>query len=278
MQSEFFIFDGIESSEMEQYLIRMSSGGVSSPFFGGQNIQEGNMRNKVIPYLFGTETKPISFTIEITPIDANGAKKKWTPQLKREIGRWLIHDTYKPFQTSDDLGKIYYAMVTEAPNFQLYDDEGHIPFTFRTNSPYAWSPIYLEEHDLSTNSGTRIIYMENRSNINTNFLPIIEIQLMGGNKNVKLENLSSGAKPFEFIDLQANSMVSVDNENEVIRGASPVYGTGSNADVIIDFLPTIDSPFAKFNGGWLELVYGVNTIRVTGRCKIRTKMQFPILQ
>lgn len=257
MQSEHFIFDGIKSADMNQYLIRMDGGGISSPFFGGQDIQEVRMKNKITPYHFGTEKEPIEFTIQISPLD-----KEWTPQKRNKIGKWLIHEDYKLFQTADDLGKYYYVIATEASEFELYNnDKGFITITFRSNSPYAWSPIYVNSYDLSTNTTTTIIELDNLSNINKNYRPKIEIELVGGETGVQLRNLSNGGQIFKFEGLSANERVSIDNENEVIKSDIP-----------------LSNPFLKFNRNFLELVYGTNRIEVTGKCKIWTKMQFPILQ
>lgn len=268
MESIHFIFNGIHSETMNQYLIKMDTGGIASPFFGGQQLQEQRIGSRLLPYHYGTIKEPITFTIEISPLD-----REWTPQRRYEIGKWLIHDTYKEFQTSDDLGKIYYAVVTEAAGFELFTGKGFIPFTFRTNSPYAWSRPYIDEFDLTSNTSTlyggtkkTIIELENRSNINVNFKPVIEINLINDN-SVILKNLSNGGKEFRFDEIvpmrpneASNIILSVDNEREIII---------SDRNTL--------NPFATFNRGWLELVYGINRIEVTGKCKIRTKMQFPII-
>lgn len=255
MQSEHFIFNGIKSSDMSQYLVRMDSGAVSSPFFGGQDIQEDRMKGKLTPYHFGTELEPIEFTIEICPLD-----KEWTPQLKNELGRWLIHDKYKSFQTADDLGKFYFCIATEMPNFEMYGNHGYIPITFRTNSAFAWSPTYIDDFDLSTNETTTIIELNNQSNINRNYRPKIEFEVVEGT-DVQIKNLSNGGEVFLFEGLTVGEIISVDNENEVVISSL----VGSNL-------------FAKFNKNWLELVYGTNRLEISGKIKLFVKSCFPILQ
>lgn len=257
MQSEHFIFDNIKSQDMEEmWLVRMESGLVESPFFGGQDIEEEWVGDRITPYDYGIQLNPIEFTIKISPLD-----KKWTPQLKNAIGRWLIHREYKLFQTCDDLGKYYYVKCVEAPNFKLASNRGYLELTFRSNSAFAWSPTYIDSHDLRINPTSKIITMDNLSNINQNYRPIIEIELTGGSTGVTLKNLSNGGLNFEFVGLSPNELISVDNENEFILSNNP-----------------LSNPFSKFDGDFLELVYGVNQIEVFGKCIIRTKMQFPILQ
>ena len=256
MQSEHFIFNGIKSADMGQYLVRMQSGGVSSPFFGGQDIEEDRMKGKLTPYHFGTELNPIEFTIEISPLDED-----WTPQKRNEVGRWLIHDTYKPFQTADDLGKYYYCIVTEMPDFELYGNKGFIPITFRTNSAYAWSSTYISDFDLTNNETTTIIELHNLSNINKNYKPKIQFELVDGETDVQFKNLSNAGQIMKFENLNPLETISIDCENEIVKSSL-----------------LMSKPFEKFNKNFLELVYGVNQIEIQGRCKVWVKSQFPILQ
>lgn len=153
-------------------------------------------------------------------------------------------------------------MCVDAVNLNLYQgNKGYMEVTFKTSSPYAWTPIYVDEFNLSDNNTTKIIEMENISNVVKTYSPKIEIQLLNGATGVTLKNLSNGGKEFKFEGLYPNERVSIDNENHFILSDKP-----------------FSNPFAKFNGNFLELVYGVNQIEVTGKCKIWTKMQFPILQ
>lgn len=262
MQSEYFEFNGIKSSEKGQFLIRTDSGMVASPFFGGQSIEEEQASNKITPYHFGTKKSPLEFTIEISPLD-----KQWTAARRKELGEWLIHDTYKPFQTTDDLSKFYYAIVTEAPNFELYDNKGYIPITFRTNSAYAWSPVLVDEHNLTEITEPTIIEMHNSSNIGQNYRPKIEIEMVDGETKVEIKNTSNSGQTMIFdgtpprVDGETPYVISIDNDNQLV--VSNMVG---------------DNAFKNFNRVWLELTYGTNYIEVTGKCRIWTKMQFPILQ
>lgn len=257
MESTDFIFNNINSRSMGQFLIKMGPGSITSPFFGGQTIQETQVPNKIIPYHFGTEKEPLEFTIEVSPLD-----EKWTPEKRSALAKWLIYETYKPFQTVDDMNKLYYAIVTAAPNFELYGGRGFIPITFRTNSPYAWTPV--QERSFVITEPTTIT-IDNMSNINKKFRPVIEFTLTGAtsssaDRDITFENISNGGKITKFTGLELKEQIGLDNENEIIL-------TGK----------TNSKPFTKFNGTWLELVNGENKIKVTGKCFLKFKMQFPIL-
>ena len=265
MQSEYFIFDGVKSSDMGISLISMDIGLISSPFFGGQSPEDEWVQGKSTAYHYGINKEPIEFTIQISPLE-----REWTPQLRNKVGRWLIQDRYKPFQTADDMGKIYYAMCTDAPNFELAHNRGYLELTFITNSPYAWSPVYIETFNLLDNT-SKTIELDNMSNVAKYYYPKIEISLLNldgsatNTKQVRIKNLSDGGR--ELIlgvksDLVGNEVISIDCENEIIKTANPIH----------------NNVFSKFNRNWLRLVYGTNYIEVTGACKLWVKSIFPILQ
>lgn len=257
MQSEYFIFDGIKSTDKEDMLsVRIEGGFIETPLFGGQDIEEEWIGGDDSSADYGVSMSPIEFTLKIMPLD-----KEWTPQLRYEIGKWLIHKDYKSMQFTDDLGKIYYCKCVSAGNLYTMGNIGYLELTFRTNSPYAWSPIYIDSFDLSNNDGVEYIKLKNMSNIGKNYRPIMEIELIGNETNISIKNISNKGEMFVLSGLATNEVVSVDNKNE--------YMVSNRAT---------SHPYTKFSGDWIELVYGENRLEVKGRCKIKTKMQFPIIQ
>ncbi len=262
MESMYFIFDGIKSSDMNLYNVRVGhSGFVEVPFIGRANIRETTSHKKIIPRLHSVKREPISFTLQFMLMDDNLQPKEWTPEDRYKIGKWLIHDTYKEFQTSDDLGKYYYVIIEDAEKLYLASGKGYLEVTCRTNSPYAWSPIYILPFDLSDNDATTTIVLENKSNVEQYHYPKIEIESLASETTVELKNLSNGGETTKFEGLSKNEVISVDNENRIIK--SDLFGT---------------NPFEKFNKTWLELVQGNNEIEVTGKCKLWVKSRFAIAQ
>ncbi len=250
---------------MDLYIMRFeSSGFVETPYMGSLNIEEEFSSRRITPYFYSAQRTPIEFTVQFVLVDKYMRPKKWTPQEKNKIARWLIHDTYKEFRTSDDLGKIYYAIVNPERLF-LINSEGYAEVVFRTNSPYAWTPVYEDRFDLSNNASTEIIEIENKSNVLKYFNPLIEIELVNDETGVQLKNLSNGGKVMKFEGLNKNETISIDCQNKIIK--SNLFDS---------------NPFTKFNVGmtryWMDLVYGVNRIEVAGQCRIRIKCQFPIAQ
>ena len=260
MESQYFIFDGIKSKDMDLHIMRIDhSGFVDSPYWGSQDIQEERHKNKIKAYYYGVSKEPIEFTIQLVLMDKNNKPKKWTPRERFKIAKWLLQDTYKEFQTSDDLGKIYYAICTSEANLQLINQEGYMELTFKTNSPYAWSPVYIDTFDLSNNTTKTTITLHNGSNILKKFMPKVEIE-MKGSTAVTLKNLTNGGKEFTIKNRATSEVISFDNENKIIKSS----------------LNT--NPFGSFNRNWLELVEGENRIEVTGKCILTVKSQYPIAQ
>lgn len=263
MESLHFIYDGKTSDEMGLYIMRIDSSGgfVEVPFWGEAEIEEERYHNKLTPYYFSISYEPIEFTVQFVLADKYMQPKKWTPQERYKIGEWLAPNGYKPFQTSDDLGKIYYAMCVSPVNLHLLNTKGYIEVTFRTNSPFAWTTPIADTINLSDNTSTRIIELENRSNVLKYYYPQLEIELVNNETNVSLRNLSDGGRVFSFEELLPNEIVSVDNKNKLILSNNP-----------------LSNPFKKFNRNWFRLVKGINRIEITGQCIIRYRMQFPIAQ
>lgn len=256
MQSEFFIFDGINSDDMGLYNIRMDSGLIETPFMGNKDTITTKVKNKDRPYFHGINKDVLQFTLQFSLLD-----EEWTPEKTHEIARWLLHDTYKSFQSSDDLGKYYYVICTNGESIYKAHNKGYVELTFEANAPYAFSPIYLNEYDLELNTTTDTIQIENRSNINDYYYPRVEIWLKGTSTAITLKNLSDGGREFTFTGLQSGETISVDNENKYI----------------ISDVPSVYR-FSNFNGNWFRLVYGINNIEVTGECVITVRTQYPIIQ
>ncbi|WIV10546.1 phage tail domain-containing protein [Proteiniborus sp. MB09-C3] len=256
MESPYFIFDGIKSSDMGLYIIELEPGRSLTPYWGSQSVIERNSRRKITTNLIGINRYPIEFNVKFSLL-----KNQWTTQKRNEIARWLLHDTYKEFQTCDDLGKYFYAICNSSSDLNLIHNRGYFELTFRTNSQFAWSPIYISEFDLSDNVSTKIIEVENKSNVVKYFYPKLQFSLKNNTTNFSIRNLSNGGKVFSFENLNPNETVGVDNEEKIVLSDNPM-----------------SNPFSKFNRNWLALVQGVNYLEITGQCDLKFKQRFPIAQ
>lgn len=250
------------------YLIRTNTGMIESPFFGGVTINNIKVANRLTPFSFKGEYNYIEFEIEVSPLE-----KEWDIDTRRKVGQWLFKDEYKPFIFSDDLSKVYYAKASDASTLHTYSNKGYLKLKFVTNSPFAWSPVQIEEYDLK-NKSKETIEIFNHSNAVKYYYPKIEIQNTSGetfrvrngkkeySNKITIKNISNNNQTVVIDGFEGkDERISIDCQNELIL--SDLYDS---------------KPFQRFNQEWLELVQGRNIIEISGKCKLWTKMQFPILQ
>ncbi len=256
IESQHFIFDGISSAEMGLSIIRLDTDFVESPYLANKSIIEEQIFRRNMPFFYGVEQSPLEFKLKLSLLD-----EEWTQKKRYEIARWLFHDTYKSFQTGDDLGKFYYVICVDQGNLYTVGKKGYVELTFRNNAPFAWAPPYIDHYNLSYNTTKEIIQIANKSNINEYYYPDVEFQLIGKSTGISLKNLSDCGRIFSFNGLQTGEIISIDNKNKYIISDNPLVYR-----------------FANFNKNWFRLVYGVNQIEVTGKCDLKIRMQFPIIQ
>ena len=268
MESQFFIFDGIKSSDMNLHIMKIDhSGFIETPYISSVDIKQEKLAKRHTPYFYGVERDNIEFTVQLVLMDKYNQPKKWTPQERYNVARWLFHDEYKEFISSDDIGKRYYCIATSDSDLNLINTQGYMEVTFTCNAPYGFSPTYIESFDLTGNTTTTIIEIENRSNIIKRYKPKLEIEYpnIAGfpeTTDIILKNLSDSGREFKLTDVKKGEIYSFDNENRIIKSSRQVNL----------------NPLTHFNRNWLELVYGVNQIMVTGRCRLWIKSQYPIIQ
>lgn len=255
MDNTTFIFDGVKSTDMGLYNIKIDSGFYSTPYVSGQDIIEDNIPNSHIPYFYGVKKKPLEFQLTFSM-----GNEKFTEDQKFKIARWLIKEEYCEFQITDYLGKIFNVIAVSNVEFMSGGTkEGYFQITFRCDAPWAWSPISIQNYDLSSITTPTVIELFNKSNVLQYHYPEIEFKLYGTNTGILLKNLSDGGREFEFTGLNVNEKIYVNNKNTRIETDAPsVYRLGN------------------FNKKWLRLVQGVNRIEVIGQCQIQIKNRFPL--
>lgn len=254
MESQYFIFNGINSIDMGLHVVRMDTGLITTPYYSGAEIVEEKVFRRHIPYFFGVDRRPLEFKLQFSLLEG-----EWTTKKRYEIARWLFHDDYKLFQSTDDISKHYYVIFTDEGELNLASTKGYVELTCRCDAPWAWSPIYINSFDLLENNTNTVIELENKSNLSGYYYPKIEIQ-MGESTGISLKNLSDNGRIFSFSNLENNEIISIDNDKKIIKS---------------DFIGMYR--YNNFNKNWLRLVYGINRLEVTGKCIIQTKMQFPLI-
>lgn len=242
------VYDGVEMLEENGVQINDNGGLFSETFVAPKRIIEERIRGKDEPYFYGVERDPISFTLSFF------FDEKLSDERKREIARILDQDYYKPIYAVNNPHRIYYAMcVDDSTHIHNGIEMGYVTLNFRTNSPYAFSPIYSKNFDFSSNTpdGSEIVFVNDGD---IPIQPLLEIRMLEDG-DLRILNFSNGGKEFEFKDLEKDEILFVDCHNEHIES-------------------NVDFRFDNFNDEYLSFVRGNNYLKVYGKCFINMKYQF----
>jgi phage-related protein len=254
IESLDFVYDGIESKDMNVYQISMDSGMLEEFFLPNRKINEQKVRGNDKPYFQGVELDPLSFPLSFY-FDGGYDEEKI-----RATMRWLNQSYYKPFYFKDYPNRIFYAMY-EGDSKLLHNglQEGYVTMNMRCDSPYSYSPTYLtEEYDYSTNTvnGTDFTFI-NHGDINCQ--PEIWITMLEAGE-VRIVNNSDGGRELKFTELANTEQIYVDNEREYIESSlANTYRYSNHNDIFLDF------------------PRGHNYLKIYGKCKIQWRQTFKTL-
>jgi Phage tail protein. len=250
--SEYFIYDGINSTDYGVYLVKIDNAFIRTPFGYNREIVEEQIPRRDKPYFFRLQTKPLQFDITIALID-----ELWTIERRMQIIEWLFQDDYKPFISGDNLDVIYYCMpVGDPERFDTSLNEGYANLTMRCNSPYAYSPTYIVNY--YSGQSTNPIVLENISNVQRYNYPEIEIELLSGT-GFSISNLTDGNRTLSFDNLQSGEIIYINNERKQIISSLPNTYRYSNS-----------------NKTWFRLVRGYNSVQITGDVNVSFRTVYPI--
>lgn len=247
-----FNFDGRNSSEFGLSVVRMNTGLVSSPFTGSKNINEEASTTKRKPLFRGVEQQPLTFEVTFSLED-----KAFTQERRYEIARWLCRNEYKEIWFSDMPSRVFKVIMTNQSDLMLDGSlKGYFTATFRADAGYGYTPIRISTFD-STSNGQLEFEVKNESNVMDVYKPEFTI-IAKESGDFKIKNLSNEHKETIFYNIEENEEIYVDNFRKTLISSKYRFMLGS------------------FNKQWLELVYGVNTIQVSGKMIIQFRNQFPV--
>lgn len=254
MISTSFTFDGLNSQDFGLSIIKLDSGFFPDPYISGQKINEEKIPKRHIPYFYGVEKTPIEFEITCSLLEG-----EFTPEKRMQLASWLCKEVYCDFITDDDPNKIYKVISINPSDIMSAGMlQGYFKIQFRADAPWAWSHSQTKNFDLHLNETTSIITIRNDTNALVYYFPEIEFTL-AGSTGLTLKNLSNSNEIFQFTNLNSTETIYVNNERKQIISDMNLYRLGN------------------FNKKWFRLVYGMNTIEVTGKCLLTFRYQFPLL-
>lgn len=249
MDSTDFVYAGESSINHGIYLIKMDKGFIEDPFLGEREIISETIPGRETPYFYGVKTKPLEVKMQLSPLDGY-----WTSAKRREIARWLDQETYKEFYSMDDSSKRYFLLYKGGINLHTNGiQQGYIEVTFQNISPYTYSTEQTQTNNLSGIVSPTNITFNNAGD--TTLKPELEI-LKYGTGAWSLTNTTTGVIT-SFDSLNDEETVYINNENRQIITDLPLTNRHSN-----------------FNNNYIELVRGVNNLRISGACILTFRYRF----
>lgn len=251
-----FSFDGKSSEIMyDLQIVQVDLSGLIEQNFGiKRKTVTDKVKNRSKVYSYGTKDEVLSFELEFYK------ESDWTYEQRVEVSNWFFVDDDRYCELEvEDYPLVFKVKCTDGKFYNNGVNQGYVKISFECESSHAYSPIEVATFDLSGNTTTQIITLENKSNVFKIYKPEIQITMVG-DTSVKLENLTNGGKSFEFTGLNNNEVIYVNNSTEQIYSALSATRLTNLTD-------------KRF----FELVYGKNQIRVTGKCIIEVRMQFPMM-
>ncbi|MCE5220060.1 MAG: hypothetical protein LLF98_02030 [Clostridium sp.] len=253
--SLYFIYDGIKSEDQGLWNVNIDSGMLEETFIANRSIEKIKSYNNKF-YFKKINYEPIIILVSFA------FKEEFTNSSLDEVKDWLCQSYYKPLQFSENLDRIYYAMITESSDIVHNGlNQGYLKLTFETNAYHGFSPVYqspLYNLDNNTADGT-IIELINKGSKDLLLYPEISLVKTIEDGDVSIINLTNGGLEFKFTGLKTNEDLYINNEEEII----------------ITNLPNTYR-YNDFNKNYLSCVKGINRLKILGKCQIQLKYQYKL--
>lgn len=252
--SQSFMYNGINSELMGVAIARTENGMIEMPFGHRREIVEEKLDKKETPYFYGFSNECLMLSITLCKLDGSS----WTYEDRRKIVEWFYQEEYKPFISLDNPEVIYYCTAVGEP--KRYDngfEEGYVTLNLKCNSPYAYSPMYINTYDYKI-SKTNILEIDNTTNVKKYYYPEIEIEMVNGTE-ISIINLTNKGEEFKFTNLKKGEIIYINNDMQEIESSLKDTWRLSN-----------------FNKNWLKLVKGVNRLKINGNVKVAIRCCYPI--
>ena len=222
-------------------------------FVSPRELYQTKVRGRDKPYFQGSSRDnliiPVSFAF----------KNTWDENKIREIKRWLCTpEFYQPLYFSHDINRIYYALLADDSSL-IHNglSQGYVEMYFHTNSPFAYSPVYISETFNSNgnltfqmvNDGDLIIYPE----------IFISKPIASSKQDITIHNQTNN-KSITFWDVLAGENIYLNMENKYIE--TNISET---------------KRYDNYDGFFWGLEYGINNIHINGNVDIYFKYQCKFL-
>ncbi|WP_107612346.1 phage tail domain-containing protein [Clostridioides difficile] len=257
--SEKFILNKRTSDSMGAILITESNNDIFNDygFMYSETIEKVKSYNDN-PSFFKGEKDTSEIVLKICLVDVNYVPKKWSDYDIEEICAWIKTDDFVEFISEDNVELIYYVKATKIAKKFTDNLEGYLEVTFQPFTNFAYKSD-VKTITIKENIERKII-INNKSNVEENYMPIVELTNLGDESTVNIiKNISIENEQFEITGIEKNEKVIIDN-----LYCTVIDSKGKNR-------------FEKCNRHWLRLKKGENELKIEGNCKLTIKSKYPIL-
>ena len=256
-ESTNIFYNGVSSSSLGLLFVKFNNQDNSEVFLTDRNVIsdriQKNNSHKSQSYIYGVKREQRKFTAEFY-CDA------FTEAKKSQVAKWLDTGTFAPFYSDDNVEKIYYCTMSGSPKFVTNGTQGIVSVDMICQDEYSYSTLKTNTYDYSLTSGVQTATITNSGDVKTS--PVIILTVVGVDHSVIIQNQSNYNQTLTMqTDTSGNQLL----DTEIIT-------IDCNKEIITtDRLGVLR--YDNMVGNFLDFALGVNTIKVTGNCKLTFKHQ-----
>lgn len=192
MDSLHFFYDDISSLDMGILNVNIDNGLFSEHFLPNRNIVEQFATNREQPYFLKVTHEPLSFPMRIF------FKEGFDKRELRKVTKWLYQEYYKPLIFSSQPNRVYYAMLEgESTVYHNGVGEGYVDLNVRCNSPYAYTPVFVENNVLQKTVDTTNVFSIDTKNYSQDSLSNIVVSSNGD--SFELESITKWSQLSDYV-------------------------------------------------------------------------------
>lgn len=258
-ESDYFLFDGIDSRTKGIYIISTDDKSTEYDFGLKRNITTETGVGD-IPTFIGVEESVFDIKLQVTKCNDVGQPMEFTDEDKYELIRWLVKKEPKALYIDNT---VYYVIAKNGTRWFNGRNLGYVTLTFQSVSPFCYAPIKTEYFLVDKEYE---IVLENNSSLEAVEYVDIDLKKVSGTwieftnedlyETFKLENLDSTDKN---IKVYGEDMLYVQNKDLEDKNMRPKVTKAE----------------------WLRLTYGFNNIKIKTDgefyCRITYQEKNPIV-
>ncbi len=249
-ESEHFFFNGRKSTDFGIINVSIGTGAYEELIASGKTISETYPRYAFKPYFHGVQKEPKEFELTFYFTET------WNDRLIDEVLMWLNTDEYHKLYFSADIDRVFYAMQTNGISL-IHNGlkDGYVTLTMRCDSAYSYghritTPVYN-----MVKKPNQIIELKNYGHYKVN--PDIWIKKISQG-DITISNLSNKNISTIFTDIEMDEVLSVNGQTEIIKSTNKEK----------------EHRYDDFNDIYLELVYGINRLKISNNVEIKFNYQY----